>query len=72
MLKGLLVSRQGLCDPGFVGCEATGCCPVAWNCCVGSSPFFFFLFFFFPSSIADIFSQTGTAVILRESFRLAS
>ena len=30
------------------------------------------LSFFFPQFIADIFSQTGTAVILRESFRLAS
>jgi len=34
VLRGLLVSRQGVCDPGFVGCEATGCCPVGWNCCV--------------------------------------
>jgi len=34
VLRGLLVSRQGVCDPGFVGCEATGCCPTGWNCCV--------------------------------------
>ena len=32
----------------------------------------FFSISFFPKFIADIFSQTGTAVILRESFRLAS
>ena len=31
-----------------------------------------FFSFFSPKFIVDIFSQTGTAVILRESFRLAS
>ena len=72
VLRGLLISRQGVCDPGFVGCEATGCCPTGWNCCVGSSIhsqlFFFssfmaeFLFFFF------FLPQTVTAVILREFF----
>ena len=37
VIRGLLVSRQGVCSAGFVGCEATGCCPTGWNCCSGSS-----------------------------------
>ena len=51
VIRGLLVSRQGICETGFVVCEAIGCCPIGWNCCDGSSlpPTFFLL----PSSIPE-------------------
>ena len=71
VIRGLLVSRQDVCDPGFVGCEATGCCPVSWNCCISSSfpstISFFFKFHYWPK-----FSQVVTAVNLGKSFKWAS
>jgi hypothetical protein len=37
VIRGLLVSRQGLCNPGFFVCEAIGCCPTGSSCCMGLS-----------------------------------
>ena len=43
VIRGLLVTRQDYCQPGFDLCESIGCCLTGWNCCIGSSlpPTFF-------------------------------